>query len=204
MLRPPRKIRVLIACEFSGVVRRAFQKVSDKLDVYSCDLLPAEDNSKNHIQGDVTHYLNEGWSLMIAHPPCTRLCRSGVRWLHERDLWDELDIAANFFSLLLNSSIERTAIENPVMHKYAKQRIKNYRNYNQVIQPWQFGHNETKATCLWLKRLPPLRPTKRTTGRVSFIHSVPQSKNRWKIRSRTPTGIAKAMATQWLYLLLRE
>mgnify|MGYP000491052311 CR=1 FL=1 len=189
-------MKVLVACEFSGVVRRAFAARGH--DAWSCDLLPAEDRSNKHIVGDARDLLNDGWDLlMVAHPPCTRLCNSGVRWLAERDLWADLDEAAALFSAFWNAPIERVAIENPVMHRHAKARIVNYRPPAQSIQPWQFGHGETKRTCLWLKNLPPLVPTNIVAGREARVHRMSPGPDRWKERSRFFSGVANAMADQW-------
>lgn len=196
-------MRVLVACEFSGTVRRAFANRGH--DAWSCDLLPAEDGSNKHLIGDVRGYLSDGWDLlMVAHPPCTRLCNSGVRWLSvpppgrtREDMWAELDEGAALFSACWNAPIERIAVENPVMHKHAKARIENYREPAQSIQPWQFGHGETKRTCLWLKNLPPLVPTDIVAGREARVHRMPPGPNRWKERSRFFAGIADAMADQW-------
>jgi len=189
-------MRVLVACEYSGVVRRAFDARGH--DAWSCDLLPAEDGSNRHIVGDARKLLNDGWDLlMVAHPPCTRLCNSGVRWLAERNLWAELDEAAALFSDFWNAPIKRIAVENPVMHRHAKARIRNYAEPAQSIQPWQFGHGETKRTCFWLRRLPPLRPTNIVEGREARVHKMPPRPDRWKERSRTFQGIAEAMADQW-------
>lgn len=185
-------MKVLIACEFSGTVRDAFAVRGH--NAWSCDLLPTETPGQ-HIQDNVLDYLNEGWDLMIAHPPCTRLTNSGVRWLAERDLWDEMAEAARFFLALLNAPILRKAIENPIPHKYAMRYIQ--RPYDQLIQPWQFGHGETKATCLWLDGLPRLRPTCVVEGRTARIHTLPPTEDRWKLRSMTYQGIADAMADQW-------
>lgn len=185
-------MKILIACEFSGIVRDAFSARGH--DSWSCDILPTESPGQ-HIQGDVLEILNDGWDMMIAHPPCTRLANSGVRWLHERNLWKELDEAASLFVSLLNADIPLIAIENPIPHKYAIERIGQ--TYNQIIQPYQFGHDETKATCLWLKNLPKLHPTNIVNGREGRIHKMSPSKNRWKDRSRTYMGIAKAMVNQW-------
>lgn len=195
--------RVLIACEFSGIVRRAF--ATRGYDAWSCDLLPAEDLSNKHITGDVRDILTEGWDMLIvAHPPCTRLCNSGVRWLsvppagkNLDQMWRELDEGAALFSDLWNAPIERIAVENPVMHKHAKARIRNYQEPAQSVQPWQFGHGETKRTCLWLKNLPPLVPTKIVDGRTPRVHRMPPGPDRWKERSRFFPGIADAMADQW-------
>lgn len=199
--------RVLIACEFSGVVRRAFCAAGH--DAWSCDLLPAEDGSNRHYRCDVRDILNDGWDmLLVAHPPCTRLCNSGVRWLSSpppgrssEELWAELDEGAELFSTLWNAPIDRIAVENPIMHKHAKARIRNYRPPAQTIQPWQFGHGETKATCLWLRNLPPLKPTRIVEGREQRVARMPPGPDRWKERSRTYEGIAVAMASQWGGLL---
>jgi len=189
-------VRVLVACEYSGVVRRAFDARGH--DAWSCDLLPAEDGSNRHIIGDARALLDDGWDLlMVAHPPCTRLCNSGVRWLAERDLWADLDEAAGLFSDFWNAPIPRVAIENPVMHKHAKARIRNYVEPAQSIQPWQFGHGETKRTCFWLRELPPLQPTNVVDGRTQRVHRMPPGPDRWKERSRTFQGVADAMADQW-------
>lgn len=196
-------MRVLIACEFSGIVRREFAKKGH--DAWSCDLLPSEDRSNKHIQGDVREVLGDGWDLMmVAHPPCTRLCNSGVRWLttpppgrSKADIWSELDDAAELFSDLWNAPIDKIAIENPVMHKHAKARIIGFRPQSQSIQPWQFGHGECKRTCLWLKNLPELRPTNIVDGRAQRVHRMPPGPDRWKERSRFFPGIAEAMADQW-------
>lgn len=196
-------LRVLIACEFSGVVRRAFATLGH--DAWSCDLLPAEDRSNKHITGDVRDILGNGWDMLIvAHPPCTRLCNSGVRWLTKPpagktldQMWRELDEGAELFSDLWNAPIERIAVENPVMHKHAKARIRNYQEPAQSVQPWQFGHGETKRTCLWLKNLPPLVPTNIVEGREPRVHHMSPGPDRWKERSRFFPGIAQAMAVQW-------
>jgi len=185
-------LKILIACEFSGIVREAFKQKGH--DAWSCDILDTE-ISGQHIQGDVLEILNDGWDMMIAHPPCTRLCNSGVMWLEKRNLWDDMYKGAMFFKMLLNVNIPRICIENPIPHKYAIEIIG--RKYNQIIQPWMFGHGDTKATCLWLKNLPPLMATKIVTGREQRLYKLPPSKDRAKIRSITFPGIAKAMAGQW-------
>ena len=185
-------MKVLIACEESGIVREAFKKLGH--NAWSCDLLDTGIPGK-HIKDDVINHLNEGWDLMIAHPPCTRLCNSGVMWLEKRDLWMDLEISATFFKKLLNADISRIAIENPIPHKYALEIIR--KKYDQIIQPWMFGHGETKATCLWLKGLPKLKPTNMVSGRIQRLHKLPPSKDRAKLRSITYPGIAKAMAEQW-------
>ncbi|MBX3495680.1 MAG: hypothetical protein KF769_05495 [Parvibaculum sp.] len=196
-------MRVLVACEFSGVVRRAFAARGH--EAWSCDLLPADDRNNRHIVGDVRDFLNDGWDMLIvAHPPCTRLCNSGVRWLHvpppgrtKPELWAELEAGCSLFSDLWNADIPYVAVENPVMHKHAKALIRNYREPAQSVQPWQFGHGETKRTCLWLRNLPPLRPTQIVTGRVPRVHHATPGPDRWKERSRFFPGIAEAMADQW-------
>lgn len=196
-------LRVLVGCEFSGTVRRAFAKRGH--DAWSCDLLPAEDGSNKHFVGDVRDYLDLDWDLLIVcHPPCTRLCNSGVRWLTTpppgktlAQMWFELGEAAKLFSDLWNAPIERIAIENPVMHRHAKERIVNYQDFSQSIQPWQFGHGECKRTCLWLRNLPNLTPTNVVEGREQRIHLMPPGPDRWKERSRFYPGIADAMAEQW-------
>jgi hypothetical protein len=206
--------RILIACEFSGTVRRAF---TDRgYHAWSCDLLPAEDRSNRHITGDVRDVLNDGWDMLIvAHPPCTRLCNSGVRWLvtpppgrAHADLWRELDDGAALFSTLWNAPVPRVAVENPVMHRHAKERIAGYQPAAQSVQPWEYGDWETKRTCLWLRGLPPLVPTYRTiaaaraglgqTGEpVARVHRMAPGVDRAKERSRFFGGIARAMADQW-------
>jgi hypothetical protein len=189
-------VRVLIACEFSGIVRRAFAARGH--EAWSCDLLPSDDRTDFHIVGDARDILNDGWDLlMVAHPPCTRLCNSGVRWLAERNLWPELKDAADLFSAFWNAPIERICVENPVMHKHAKALIHNYLAPAQSVQPWQFGHGETKRTCLWLRNLPKLTPTNIVDGREARVHRMPPGPNRWRERSRFFPGIADAMADQW-------
>ncbi len=196
-------LNVLVACEFSGAVRDAF--LARGFDAWSCDLLPDERRSNRHIQGDVRDYLNDGWDMLIvAHPPCTRLCNSGVRWLSVPppgrtlgDMWAELSEGAALFSTLWNADIPHVAVENPVMHKHAKARIENYQDFAQSVQPWQFGHPETKRTCLWLRNLPALVPTDIVEGREARVHRMPPSPDRWRERSRFFPGIAAAMADQW-------
>ena len=180
-------MKVLIACEYSGTVRDAFIRAGH--DAMSCDLLPT-DVSGPHYQGDVTDILNNGWDLMICHPPCTHLAVSGARWFKEKQT--EQKEALEFVELLLNASIRQICLENPV--SIISSRI---RKPDQIIQPWQYGHGETKATCLWLKNLPLLKPTNIVEGREARIHKMPPSPNRWKERSRTFQGIADAMAAQW-------
>lgn len=196
-------MKVLVACEFSGVVRNAF--LARDYDAWSCDLLPSEDGSNRHIRGDARDYLNDGWDLLIvAHPPCTRLCNSGVRWLSvpppgktATEMQHELHEGAALFSAFWNAPIERIAVENPVMHRHAKALIANYREPAQSVQPWQFGHGEVKRTCFWLKNLPPLKPTQIVDGREPRVHFASPSPDRWKFRSRFFPGIASAMADQW-------
>jgi len=189
------QIRVLIACEFSGTVRRAFNALPG-FDAYSCDVLESEDKSSKHIQCDVREILGDGWDLMIAHPPCTYLSNSGVRWLHTKPgRFDKMEAGARFFRLLLDSQIEHVAIENPVIHKYAASIIG--RRQDQSVQPWQFGHGECKRTCFWLVNLPLLVSTDVVGGREKKVHRMPPSAERWKLRSLTYPGIARAMATQW-------
>ena len=200
-------MRVLIACEFSGVVRDAF--IERGHNAYSCDILPGEGKySGNHYQTPIINILYEKWDLMIAHPPCTRLANSGVRWLSERNLWEELENAIGFFNDLNGCGIPKIAVENPIPHKYARDgfeyahgddfvSIPGIGKYDQIIQPWQFGHGETKATCLWLKNLPKLEPTNIVDGREGRIHKLPPSKDRARLRSITYQGIADAMAEQW-------
>ena len=187
-------MKVLIACEESQTVCKAFR--SRGHEAYSCDILPCSGGHPEwHIHDDVLKHLDDGWDMMIAHPPCTRLANSGVRWLAERNLWQEMRDAAGFFRKLLYCDIDRIAVENPIQHKYARHNIG--RNYDQIIQPWMFGHGEQKATCLWLKNLPKLQPTNIVSGREQRIWKTPPSADRSIIRSKTFPGIAEAMATQW-------
>lgn len=180
-------MRVLVACEYSGTVRDAFRRQGH--DALSCDLLPSETDGP-HYQGDVRDILGEGWDLMIAHPPCTHLAVSGARWF--RNKVAEQKEALDFVRLLLDAPIGRIALENPVSIISSK-----IRKPDQIIQPWQFGHGETKATCLWLKGLPMLTPTNIVEGREQRVWRMPPSPNRWKERSRTFVGVAEAMAQQW-------
>jgi hypothetical protein len=180
-------VKVLIACEYSGVVRDAF--LARGHDAMSCDLLPT-DVAGPHYQGDVFDIINNGWDLMIAHPPCTHLAVSGARWF--KDKQQEQAEALDFVRRLLAASVAKIALENPI--SIISSRICKP---DQIIQPWQFGHGETKATCLWLKNLPKLTPTNIVEGREAKVHRMPPSPNRWKERSRTYQGIANAMAAQW-------
>lgn len=181
-------MRVLVACEYSGEVRRAFRELGH--DAWSCDLLPADDGSPHHYQGDVFDIIEQGWDLMIAFPPCTHLAVSGARWF--KDKQQEQAEALEFVQRLLDADIPKIALENPV--SVISTRI---RKPDQIIQPWQFGHGETKATCLWLKGLEPLVPTDIVEGREQRVWKMGPSPTRWKERSKTFTGIAKAMADQW-------
>jgi hypothetical protein len=180
-------VKVLIACEYSGRVRDAF--IRGGHDAMSCDLLPT-DVPGPHYKGDVMDVINAGWDLMIAHPPCTHLAVSGSRWF--KDKVSEQAIALDFVRLLLNAPIKKIALENPISVISSK-----ICKPDQIIQPWQYGHGETKATCLWLKNLPKLMPTNIVEGREAKIHKMPPSPNRWKLRSITYQGIADAMAQQW-------
>ena len=186
------EMRVLVACEFSGIVRDAFRERGHY--ALSIDLLPTEIPGQ-HIIGDVTPYLKQRWDLVIAHPVCTRIANSGVRWLAERDLWEELAEACEFFCACLKANADRICVENPIPHKYALEMIG--RRYDQIIQPWMFGHGETKATCLWLNNLSNLVPTDIVDGRQPRVHHASPGPDRWKERSRTLPGIAAAMADQW-------
>jgi site-specific DNA-cytosine methylase len=183
-----RPLRVLVACEFSGTVRRAFRALGD--DAWSCDLLPSEDDSPYHIKGDCLDLLGMGWDILIAHPPCTHLAVSGARWFAEKRT--EQAEALEFVRTLLDAPVPCIALENPVSIISSK-----IRKPDQIIQPWQFGHGETKATCLWLKNLPKLVPTNIVGGREARIHRMPPGPDRWKERSRTFQGIADAFASQW-------
>ncbi len=183
-------MRVLIACEYSGRVRDAFAKRGHT--AVSCDLLPSDSPQGWHVQGDVLELLDKGWDLMIAHPPCTHLAVSGARHFAAKQASGVQQEALDFVQALLNAPIDKIALENPV--SIISSRI---RKPDQVIQPWQFGHGETKATCLWLKNLPKLQPTNIVDGRENRIHRMPPSADRWKKRSTTYQGIADAMASQW-------
>jgi hypothetical protein len=180
-------MKVLVACEFSGTVRDAF--IAAGHDAWSCDLLPTEKPGP-HYQCDVREVLGNGWDLMIAHPPCTHLAVSGARWFAAKQA--EQTDALEFVRTLMSAPILRWAIENPV--SIISSRI---RKPDQIVQPWQFGHGETKATCLWLNSLPKLTPTNVVAGRVPAVHMMPPSADRWKKRSTTYLGIAEAMANQW-------
>jgi site-specific DNA-cytosine methylase len=180
-------MKILVACEYSGIVREAFKAKGH--DVWSCDLLNTEIPGQ-HLKGDIRQFLNDSWDLMIAHPPCTHLAVSGARWFKNKVVAQKL--ALEFVELLLSAPIKRITLENPVSIISSK-----IRKPDQIIQPWQFGHGETKATCLWLKNLPLLKPTNIVSGREARIHKMPPGPDRWKERSRTFKGIAEAMANQW-------
>ena len=194
-------MKILVACEYSGRVREAF--IAKGHEVTSCDFEPSEDNSPNHYQGDIRDLLTQQWDLMIAHPPCTYLTVSANKWFKDqperksgalvgqarRDARDE---AIEFFMFLYNQPVEKIAIENPIGTMSSR-----FRRPNQVIQPWMFGHGETKATCLWTKGLTNLQPTNIVSGREQRLHKLPPGEDRWKERSRTFQGIADAMASQW-------
>lgn len=214
-------MNVLIGCESSGTVREAFRALGH--NAWSCDLLPADDNSFFHFQDDIFHIIHESaqvgmrWDLAIFHPPCTYLTNAGVRWLHEhvksrrgkkpvisgKLRWKYMREAAEFFKKLLEVDIPQIAVENPIPHKYAVEIIG--RKYDQIVQPWMFGHPETKATCLWLRGLPKLVPTNDVKTHMltlskkerNRLHYLPPSPERWKLRSKTFEGIAQAMAQQW-------
>ena len=195
-------MRILVACEYSGKVREAFRKLGH--DAWSCDILPSDDNSPYHYTGGVFYIINDGWDMMIAHPPCTYLTNAGVSWLYRKEgRWEQMREGAEFFKKLLEADIPKIAVENPIMHKYAVEIIG--RRQDQVIQPWMFGHMEQKATCLWLKGLPLLKPTNDVKTEMlklpkevaQRLHYLPPSKDRWKIRSETYQGIADAFAAQW-------
>ena len=198
-------MKVLIACEFSGIVREAFNRKGH--DAWSCDILPTEIEGK-HIQDDILLHIHEGWDLMIAHPMCTYLCVPGAHYLHTRpERWEKMIDAKRFFEILLNADIYKICVENPVPHRYAEL-IK----YTQIIHPWHFGHELSKRTCLWLKNLPKLMPTdikdnhgdrylrterQQKSGRSKSSNSKWYAKANWKERSTTFQGIAEAMAEQW-------
>tara|TARA_R110000764_G_scaffold155174_1_gene243002 strand:+ start:126 stop:725 length:600 start_codon:yes stop_codon:yes gene_type:complete len=195
-------MKVLIACEYSGRVRDAFIGLGH--DAMSCDLLPT-DKPGPHYQGDVFDIINDGWDLMIAHPPCTYLSNSGVCHLHkDASRWPKMFEGSAFFKKLLNAPIKKIAIENPIMHGYAKTLIGGIKQ-SQIVQPWMFGHTEQKAACLWLKGLPMLKEINNVKDEMLLLpknererlHYLPPSPDRWKIRSTTFQGIADAMASQW-------
>jgi len=195
-------MRVLVACEYSGTVRDAFSAKGHH--AMSCDILPSDVPGLHH-QGDVLDILDQEWDLLVAHPPCTFLANSGVCHLHTKEgRWDDMREGAAFFRELLNAPIPKVCVENPVMHGYGKKEIGGVRQ-SQLVQPWMFGHTETKATCLWLRGLPLLVPTDDVreetmalpANQRQRLHYLPPSPDRWKERSKTYTGLANAMAEQW-------
>jgi len=207
-------MRVLIACEFSGIVRSAFSELGH--DAWSCDILPTEREGQHH-KGPLEDFIGSGreWDLIIAHPPCTYLANSGVRWLYgdnrvmtgskSMERYQNMLKASAFFNMIRNRDCPKICVENPIMHKFARREIciplqfwpNSESGHTQIIQPWQFGHGETKATCLWLKGLSQLKSTKIVSGREARVHYESPGPNRWKERSRTLPGIANAMAQQW-------
>ncbi len=196
-------MKVLVACEYSGRVREAFRAKGH--DAYSCDLLPSDDNSMYHYHCDVREVINDDWDLLIAHPECTYLSNSGVCHLHtDITRWPKLFKGAEFFRLFLDSKIPKKCIENPIMHKYARQLIGGVK-YSQIVHPYQFGHMEQKATCFWLDGLPSLvtendvkqEMMKLPDNERQRLHYLPPGPDRWKKRSETFSGIANAMANQW-------
>lgn len=194
-----RRPRILVACEYSGTVRDAFALAG--WEAWSCDVLPTESPGGNHHEGDVRDILYEDWDLVIAHPPCTFLANSGARWLYDprpqfANRWEQMEEGAAFFRLFLElGHVEHVAVENPSMHVHARERVG--RNADQWVQPWQYGHGETKKTGLWLRNLPPLEPTDIVEGRAQRVLMMPESKSQRKERSRFYPGIARAMADQW-------
>lgn len=204
-------MRVLIGCETSGVMRRAFAARGH--EVWSCDLLPAEDGSNRHIVGDVRDIMDDGWDMAVMHPPCTRLCNSGVRWMHtpppgrtREEMWAELDEGVALFAACWQAPIDRVAIENPVMHRHARERMPADLPRPQIVQPWWFGEPFFKATGFYLRGLPPLSATDKLTPprpgtdehkAWSAVHRAPPGPDRWRFRSRTFAGVADACADQW-------
>ena len=205
-------MRVLIGCETSGVFRRAFAARGH--DVWSCDLLPSEDGSNRHIRGDIRDILADGWDMLaVLHPPCTRLCNSGVRWLHRpppgrsrAEMWADLHEGAALFAACWQAPIPRRAIENPVMHRHARALLPADLPRPQIVQPWWFGEPFFKATGWYLDGLPALQPTDRLTPPMhgtdahrswSAVHRAPPGPDRWKFRSRSFPGMAEAAADQW-------
>lgn len=209
-----KKMKILIACEYSGRVRDAFTALGH--DAMSCDMLPTDAPGK-HYQGDVRDVLYEPWDMIVAHPPCTYLTNAGVRWLYNPDKsrneprWTDLQEGCDFFNLFLDHPCERIAVENPIPHSHAAKLL--HGAYTQTIQPYQFGHLETKRTCLWLKGLPPLVATDDVEAAMRLlpksetnkVHYASPGKARWKMRSTTFQGIADAMAAQWsLAMTMKE
>lgn len=190
-------MRVLVACEFSGIVRDAFR--AKGFDAWSCDILPTDADPRWHIQGDVLSILGDEWDLMIAHPPCTHLAVSGARHFAAKIADGRQEQALEFVRKLMSAKIKHKAIENPV--SIISTRI---RKPDQIIHPWMFGHGETKATCLWLENLPHLVPTNVVDGREARIHRMAPSPDRWRERSKTYAGIAQAFADQWGGYLMQK
>jgi len=204
-------MKILVACETSGAMRNAF--AAHGHEVWSCDILPAEDDSPRHIVGDVRGILGDGWDMLIAHPPCTRLCNSGVRWLHQPppgrtldDMRAERAEGAALFAACWRAPVTRVAIENPIMHKHARALLPPDLPRPQIVQPWWFGDPAFKATGFYLRGLPPLTATNRldppkpgTDAHKAWsqIHRASPGPDRWRIRSRTFQGIASAAAAQW-------
>jgi hypothetical protein len=187
------RLRVLVACEFSGAVRDSFAALGH--DAWSCDLLPYE-TPGNHFQSDIKDVITQGWDMMIAFPPCTDLCVSGARWFKEKRANGSQQRSIDFFMALVNAPIPHIAIENPIGIMSTV-----YRCPDVILQPWQHGHGEVKATCLWLKNLPKLTPSNIVSGREPRVHRMPPGPNRAKERSRTYPGVAKAMADQWSHCM---
>ena len=199
---PGSSLRVLVACEYSGTVRDAFRRLGH--DAWSCDVLPTDADDRWHLECKVQEVINEGWDLMIAHPPCTYLSVSGIHWNDRGRGWEETNKALDFVRMLMAASIPKIAVENPVSIISSK-----IRKPDPIIQPWQYGHDASKATCLWLKGLPHLQPTESIAPRIidgksrwanqtdSGQNKLAPSADRWKIRSTTYAGIARAMAEQW-------
>lgn len=182
-------MKVLVACEYSGIVRDAFARRGHT--AWSCDLLPTE-RPGLHYQGDVRDILDLGWDLLVAHPPCTHLAVSGARHLARKRALGLVDEALDFVRLLMDAPVPKIAIENPISIISSEIRKPDF-----IVQPWMFGHGECKATCFWTKNLPPLKPTNIVSGRDQRVHRMPPGPNRWRERSRTFTGVAEAMANQW-------
>lgn len=202
-------MKILVACEYSGRVREAFRKRGH--DAWSCDILPSDDNSPFHIQDDVLKHLDEGWDMMIAHPPCTYLANSGVQHLHKDPTrWAKMEEGREFFLNFINADISKICVENPIPHGYAKMP-----KYSQIVQPYYFGEEAQKKTCLWLKNLPLLVATnivgkgeqyfdKNGKPNGSKWYQLPPGKDRWKHRSTTFQSIANAMAEQWSEILTNK
>lgn len=215
LIDPGRVYRILVGCETSGVVRRAFAARGH--DVWSVDLLPAEDGSNRHIVGDIRDHLDDGWDLLaVMHPPCTRLCNSGVRWLHtpppgrtREEMWADLEAGAALFAACWRAPVPAVCVENPIMHRHAHERMPADLPRPQIVQPWWFGDEAFKATGLYLRGLPALVPTRKLVPpqpgtaehkRWSAVHRAPPGPDRWRFRSRTFDGVATAMASQWVPL----